>query len=314
MYCSIRHVTRFRYSSTITQSVMEVRMQPLTEGPQHCLNFSLATNPRAHVLQYKDYLGNIVHYFDIPGQHSQLAIVAESLVHLSAPTALPEALSPHCWSELDQMVQAADCDDWLQPSKFVHPSKLLEGLASDLNVKRRDDPLTLLREINAGISAAFTYSPQTTEVDSPIDHALRDRRGVCQDFSHIMSAMVRELGIPCRYVSGYLFHGTEDNDRSAQDATHAWVEALLPGLGWIGFDPTNNLMAAERHIRVAVGRDYADVPPTKGVFQGDATTELSVAVKVLPSEAPVPEEVSPPMDDQLMIQDQYEQQQQQQQQ
>jgi transglutaminase-like putative cysteine protease len=286
-------------------------MQPLTEGAQHCLKFSLATNPRTHALQYKDYLGNVVHYFDIPGEHNQLAIVAESLVHVSTMPTLPDALSPDSWRDLDELVQSADYEDLLLPSEFAHPSELLGALASELDVRRRDDPLTLLSEINSGISAAFTYSPQTTEVDSPIDDALRDRKGVCQDFSHIMTALVRGLGIPCRYVSGYLFHGTEDNDRSAQDATHAWVEALLPDLGWVGFDPTNNLMAAERHIRVAVGRDYADVPPTRGVFQGDAKTELSVAVKVMPSEAPIPEDPSLAIPEQLVLQDQHEQQRQQ---
>lgn len=288
-------------------------MQPLTEGTQHCLKFSLGTNPRAHVLQYKDFLGNIVNYFDIPGPHSQLAIVAESLVHVSAPPPIPDSLSNDAWAELDQLVHSVDYEDWLLPSQFAQPSQLLDELTAEIDVRRKDDPLTLLKQINSAIAEAFTYSPKTTEVDSPIDHALKDRRGVCQDFSHIMTALVRGLGIPCRYVSGYLFHGTEDHDRSAQDATHAWIEAMLPGLGWVGFDPTNNLLASERHIRVAVGRDYADVPPTRGVFQGDAQSELSVAVKVLPSEAPAPEEPALAMVEHLVMQDQHEQQQQQQQ-
>jgi transglutaminase-like putative cysteine protease len=98
-----------------------------------------------------------------------------------------------------------------------------------------------------------------------------------------MIALVRRVGIPCRYVSGYLFHRTEDHDRSEEDATHAWVEAFLPELGWIGFDPTNDLIAAERHIRVAVGRDYADVPPTRGIYRGQASSQLEVGVKVLPA-------------------------------
>jgi transglutaminase-like putative cysteine protease len=104
-----------------------------------------------------------------------------------------------------------------------------------------------------------------------------------------MIALVRALGIPCRYVSGYLFYDREA-DYPAEDLTHAWVEALLPELGWIGFDPTNNVIAGERHIRVALGRDYADIPPTRGVFKGNAQSELSVAVKVVPAGAPLPEE------------------------
>jgi transglutaminase-like putative cysteine protease len=105
-----------------------------------------------------------------------------------------------------------------------------------------------------------------------------------------MLALLREMGIPCRYVSGYLYYPRDDhNDRSAQDATHAWVEALLPEVGWVGFDPTNNLICGERHIRVAIGRDYADVPPTRGVFKGDAETELSVAVRVVLASEPATE-------------------------
>jgi transglutaminase-like putative cysteine protease len=105
---------------------------------------------------------------------------------------------------------------------------------------------------------------------------------VCQDFAHIMIALVRRLGVPCRYVSGYLFHRVEDHDRSSDGATHAWIEALLPDLGWVGFDPTNNLIAGERHVRVAIGRDYFDVPPTRGVYQGVSAVraELGVAVTV----------------------------------
>jgi transglutaminase-like putative cysteine protease len=107
-----------------------------------------------------------------------------------------------------------------------------------------------------------------------------------------MITLARELGIPCRYVSGYLFYNKE-GDRSAEDATHAWVEALLPELGWVGFDPTNNTLTGERHIRVALGRDYADVPPTRGVFKGNAHSELGVAVKVVPAGEFLPDEEIP---------------------
>jgi len=130
-------------------------------------------------------------------------------------------------------------------------------------------------------------------VDSSIDRALEGKQGVCQDFAHIFIALVRQLGVPTRYVSGYLFHRGEGNDRSADDATHAWVECLLPDYGWVGFDPTNNLLGDERHIRVAVGRDYGDVPPTRGIYKGDAESKLSVSVKVNRLNAPPPPEDVP---------------------
>ncbi len=285
MYYTIRHVTRFRYSDFISQSIMEIRMQPRTEGQQRCLSFRLALSPNAHILNYRDYLGNIVHHFDIPTQHRALTLTAEAQTEMRPLPELPPALSPESWDEL-----SVDNLDWVLPSHFTYPSPLLSDLAAELGAERRDDPLTLLRELTASIYNAFEYSPDTTAVDSPIDDALQARKGVCQDFSHIMLALVRPLGIPCRYVSGYLFHGGDA--RSSEDATHAWVEALMPGLGWIGFDPTNNLIAGERHIRVAIGRDYADVPPTRGVFKGNVETELSVGVRVSQTDQPPADEVN----------------------
>jgi transglutaminase-like putative cysteine protease len=153
-------------------------------------------------------------------------------------------------------------------------------------MRGEDDPLTALRHLNAVIHDAFDYDQEATEVDSPIDHALEARKGVCQDFTHVMLSIARSWGIPARYVSGYLYREKESIDRSVPDASHAWLECFLPSLGWIGFDPTNNLIAGERHIRVAIGHDYADVPPTKGVYKGVAQGELAVAVKVTPRMAP----------------------------
>ena len=120
-----------------------------------------------------------------------------------------------------------------------------------------------------------------------MDEALRSRAGVCQDFSHIMTALVRGIGIPCRYVSGYIAPRESHHDRAGDNSTHAWIEAFLPRLGWVGFDPTNNVVAGRRQIAVAIGRDYADVPPTRGVFKGDAGSELSVAVAVSPASSKV---------------------------
>ncbi len=174
--------------------------------------------------------------------------------------------------------------DMLMPSERTQPTPLLKQFMDEVDMQRRDDPLCLLREINTQVYQAFDYVPNSTDVDSPIDVALESRQGVCQDYAHIMIALVRSLGIPCRYVSGYLY--TNKQDRSTPDATHAWVEAYLPQTGWIGFDPTNNVLAGERHIRVAVGRDYNDVPPTRGVFKGNAETELEVEVHVTPTESP----------------------------
>lgn len=282
MYFKIRHLTRFQYSAFVTESLVEVRMHPRTEGCQRCLDYQLAVTPRAQMSQYRDYLGNNVHHFSLPAAHRQLQLVVESIVEMTSWPELPEALAPEAWEELDRLIESGDYWEMLLPSQFVHTTPLLQDLARELGVMRRDDPLSLVREINTRLFETFDYVPGATEVDSPIDAALALRHGVCQDFSHIMIALLRQLRIPARYVSGYLHHGEQDHDRSSEGATHAWVEAFLPSLGWLGFDPTNNLVARERHIRTALGRDYNDVPPTRGVFKGEADTKLSVGVSVTP--------------------------------
>jgi transglutaminase-like putative cysteine protease len=301
MFYSIRHLTKFLYSNPVSESMMETRMHPRSDLNQRCLTFHLSVSPRCRVFSYRDHLGNHVHHFDIPGQHGQLVIVAESLVEVQPALPIPAFLAPDAWAELDAIVENGDYCEMLFPSEFCGSTELLDQLATDLDVRRRDDPLMVLHELNERVYRYFDYVPKSTKVDSPIDVALTSRKGVCQDFAHIMIALVRSrLRIPCRYVSGYLYHGQSDKDRSANSATHAWIEALVPQLGWVGFDPTNWLVAGDRHIRTAIGRDYADVPPTHGMFRGRAGSELTVAVRVTPSEGtilidqdlPVPEDWS----------------------
>lgn len=288
MYYTVRHTTKFRYSAPISESIMEVRIHPRSEGTQRCLDFRLKTSPAAQIFNYRGENGNRVHHFDVPNRHNHLTITAETIVELSSPPPLPEALTPAVWDELDALTTDDAYWDTLHPSHFTHPTELLASLIAELQIERRDDPLTVVKAITTAVYTTFEYAKQNTRVDSPIDDALRIRRGVCQDFAHVMIALVRSLGIPCRYVSGYLFHQREHTGRSADGATHAWVEVFLPGSGWVGFDPTNNMLAGDRHIRVAIGRDYADVPPTHGIFRGKAESELSVIVRIYPTELPPP--------------------------
>jgi len=274
-FYSVRHLTRFRYSRPINASIMETRMHPRSD-----------TNQRCRVFSYRDHLGNNVQHFDIPGEHNQLVIVAESVVEQQAQPDVPHFLSPDAWEALDDLIDAGDYWEMLLPSTFAVETPALLLLAEQMEVKRRDDPLMLVHELNQRLFDYFVYVPRSTRADSPIDEAIVSGRGVCQDFAHTMIALLRHVRIPARYVSGYLYRSREDHDRSTPDASHAWVEALMPHLGWVGFDPTNNLISHHRHIRTAVGRDYSDVPPTHGVFRGKTDSELYVAVQVEASDEP----------------------------
>lgn len=290
MFYAVRHFTRYRYSRPVWQSVMEARMHPRSDHMQRCFTFQLSVSPRARIFAYSDHLGNLVHHFDIPAPHKHLTIIADALVDVDPPEPLPESLGTECWAELDEMIEHEDYWDMLTPSHFVQNSPELEELAREFEIEQRGerDPLKLLLKLNTDLYETFSYEKQSTSVDSPIVEALRSRKGVCQDFAHIMIALVRNLRIPCRYVSGYLHHDSSHVNRSAEGATHAWAEALLPGVGWIGLDPTNNLIVGGRHIRTAIGRDYADVAPTTGTLKGSGESELQVRVRVTPSEAILP--------------------------
>lgn len=299
-FFSIRHLTRFEYASSVCETLMETRMHPRTDANQRCLNFSLSVSPRCRVFSYRDHLGNSIHHFDIPGEHKTLVIVAESLVELQRLAPVPDRLDDSAWRELDELVTKGDYWEMLLPSELTEPTPRVLALAEELDVRRRDDPMSVLRELNARLNEYFEYVPKSTRVDSPIDEAIEKRQGVCQDFAHTMIALVRLLGIPCRYVSGYLHHTDEDGMRSLPLATHAWIDAFLPHLGWVGFDPTNNVLAHDAHIRTALGRDYGDVPPTRGIYRGNIAGELHVAVQVsanaeappLDQEWPMPEDWS----------------------
>jgi len=290
MYYAIRHFTRYRYSHLVWQSMMEVRMHPRSEGNQRCFVFQLSVNPRARIFGYTDSYGNLVHHFDLPARHSQLTIISDALVNIEDQPAVPESMGYDRWEDLEQLVEKNDYWDMLMPSHFARSSPELEELAREIGATERNgrSPLAFLHHISSGVHRSFSYVKSSTAVNSPIEHALESRQGVCQDFAHIMIALVRNARIPCRYVSGYLYHSKENGHPSADGATHAWVEALLPGIGWVGFDPTTNQLAGEQHIRTAIGRDYADVPPTMGVMKGKAETQLQVRVRVTPSQAVLP--------------------------
>ena len=278
MIYSVRHTTTFRYEPAVRESLMEVRLQPRSDGEQRCLSFTLDVEPAANIMQYRDFMGNTVHHFDIAGRHSQVKVTAQSAVEVQSVPA-PRPTNSGDWTDLDALVAGNDYWEMLLPSHFVQSSPELEQLARELNCERRDNPLALLTELNEAIYKLFAYVPNSTKVDSLIEEALRTRQGVCQDFAHVMIGALRSLGLPARYTSGYLrsspgSHGAE--------ASHAWVAAFVPGSGWLSYDPTNDVMPSDQHLTLAFGRDYGDVTPVKGVAVGGGSHSVEVEVTVKP--------------------------------
>jgi transglutaminase-like putative cysteine protease len=275
----IFHDTIFSYDNPVRESIMEVRLQPHDDERQRCHHFNLTITPRTIIYSFRDTLDNYVHHFNITVPVTSLLVRAESTVEVLPCPMLPAHLQADSWHALDNL-QNDPLLDMLLPSQFAQPTALLNDFMQRHQLVRGTDPLSTVNSISTLLFDTIAYTPQSTNVDSPIDVVLMQQKGVCQDITHVMIAICRALGIPSRYISGYLYHRRDDHDRSQSDATHAWLEVWLPELGWIGIDPTNRIWASERHIRIAIGRDYADVPPTRGVYRGHAHEQLDVVVSV----------------------------------
>ena len=274
MLLKLTHTTDLSYSDLISESAMELRMCPRQEDDQHRLSFLLAIGPRTAVTSYFDWLGNTVHAFTVNKFHRQIRIVATSVVETQRFRLDPEDLT----DAYPLAAAALDYDTWdfLQFTGPVVDSPLLRKLAGEI-APREGEPLgAVARRILDLIYQRFTYQKGITTAASPITELLEHGCGVCQDFTHLMIGLARAAGIPARYVSGLIHPDREKYKGFTQ--THAWCELLFPSIGWVGFDPTNRCTVSQNFVKVAVGRDYRDVPPNKGVWRGNATESINVSV------------------------------------
>ena len=268
------HRTTYRYPFASRESHNEVRLMPL-EGPtQRCLAFDLTVEPATRLFSYVEQGGTVQH-FVVRTPHTTLTIAADTTVETSLTNPF----------EGVNLVE----NDWpaLEPLSERYP----EFLASTSRVPILDAAREIAEAVPATASVAryaidlgerihdlLSYDPDATHVNSPLSYVIEHRAGVCQDFAHLALACLRAKCIPARYVSGYLYAGEEGLRGDA--ATHAWVECILPGGRWMGLDPTNRCLANDHHIRVHTGRDYDEVPPTKGIYTGPAAERLEVSVSV----------------------------------
>ena len=282
MEYTVTHETRFEYRAQVSESVMEVRLTPRNDGRQTLQEFVITTNPKAAMFSYVDAFGNDVRHFDILPAHSELVVQTVARVQTSPTRRLPERLEHDAWPLLEVLRANGEFWDYLEPSARVPLSAAVRAFAASLNLDGHADALTCARGIISAIHAALVYTPDSTTVDTPLDAVLEERRGVCQDFAHVALALMRLRGIPARYVSGYLAPQSPQSRQSPHQnvTSHAWIEVWLPGVEWVALDPTHDSEAGERHISVAVGSDYGDAAPTRGVFRGGQAERLSVSVQI----------------------------------
>lgn len=295
MILEVQHETRLSYDEPAAESVAEVRMEPASDERQTCRSFHLAVSPATAAHRYADGFGNRVHHFNVLAPHLEMRVLAASVVETHPNGHSLEACEATWPLDID--------GGGLGPFEYLRlrgPARYtprLEPALQTLRPSKGQRVGELVAAVSRYIQGHFAYTPNVTLASSPIDDVLAQGKGVCQDFTHLMIAILRSFGVPARYVSGYIHR----EDRESQ--SHAWCEAWLPGLGWFGIDPTNDSPADERFVKVAVGRDFTDVPPNKGVYRGKARETISVRVQTRRLAA-VPslswQEQLPPLDAPLM--------------
>jgi transglutaminase-like putative cysteine protease len=256
---------------------MDTHLGPRDDSDQRVERFALRLAPAGHVKSYRDGFANAAHLVTHTRPHMFLQVTAESEVgtQLVDPFELPMR-SPE---PLDPMELA----DGLDPSPLVPRLPALQDMAEPFRPADPADAFGAVRGMTEMIYHDFAYRQGVTDVHTSVAQIVKDRQGVCQDFAHLLIGLCRAIDIPARYTSGYIVvNGNTESSAPTRgsDASHAWVEAFTPTHGWRGFDPTNNLVANDRYVKIAIGRDYHDVPPTRGTYQGGGTERLTVAVTV----------------------------------
>lgn len=289
MIYEIRHLTAYSYEQPVPFANLVLRLTPLDTAIQHRLDSRVGVSPRpASVTKARDFYGNAVETVTINTPHTELRILAIARVEVVDQPRLPVVDVP--WEDVAADALASRDLSGTSPTHFLFASSRIDLSTDVTEYARKSFPagqgvMEGCRDLMNRIKAEFAYKPQTTDVSTPLAEAFAQRRGVCQDFAHIMIAGLRGIGVPAAYVSGYLRTVPPPGKERLQgaDATHAWVSVWTGAHGgWSGFDPTNAVETNTDHIRLAVGRDFSDVSPVYGVFVGSGDNKLSVEVDVVP--------------------------------
>jgi len=287
MNYSITHRTLYEYAAPVSVSHHVARLEPLVTATQSRESFSLQIFPAPALRKERmDYFGNQLCFFAIQEIHSRLEIITHSRVIVRANSpALKESTAP--WKAVAEMFRDPVSPEVVEPYQFVFDSPQVRA-APELDAYARqsfadDTPLLAgVRDLTGRIFEDFKFDAKATTIATPLEEVWEKRRGVCQDFAHLGIACLRSLGLPARYVSGYLrTRPPAGRERLVgADASHAWFSVFSPGTGWVDFDPTNNVQPAGEHITVAYGRDFGDVSPVAGILTGGGRHTLQVAVDV----------------------------------
>ncbi|MCV7215514.1 transglutaminase family protein [Mycobacterium crocinum] len=268
------HATGYAYKSPVTASYNEARLTPRSDSRQNVILNRVETIPATRSYRYVDYWGTAVTAFDLHAPHTELEVTASSVVETDKPEAPSEQVS---WEELESEAVRDRFDEVLSPTHYTPASRRIQRVGK--RIAKEHDPQEAVIAAAQWAHSELTYVPGTTGVHSSGLDALREGKGVCQDYAHLTLILLRGMGIPARYVSGYLHPKRNAVIGDTIDGqSHAWIQAWTGG--WSNYDPTNDSPINEQYISVGVGRDYADVTPLKGIYSGEGSTDLDVVVEV----------------------------------
>ena len=296
MLLEVVHNTRYDYTAPVSLAHHLAHLKPLSDAHQQLLEFDLRIDPAPG--QHRsglDALGNIDSHFSLAQPHRQLAVRATSRVQVQPRFAALQPQASPAWDRLADSLRYVALAPFAPVVEFALPSPYVPRLAPLRNYAalsfRPGRPLAVAAlELMQRIHADFSYQSESTDIDTPLSEVWASKRGVCQDFAHLMAGAMRMLGLPVRYVSGYLVTHAPAGEAGGglamqgADASHAWVQVWCPGTpgvpgpGWLDLDPTNQLVPGSGHVRVAMGRDFGDVTPLRGVIRGGGLHTLSVGV------------------------------------
>jgi transglutaminase-like putative cysteine protease len=290
MKYQVRHLSTFHYGKPVDLAAHVLRLSPRPLPWQRVLASEIVTDPQpARLARGADYFGNGLTFLDVDERHDVFAVELRSTVEVAFPPP-PDAASTPPWEAVRDRLREGggavllDAAEFTYDSPLAAPDAAIEDYAA-ASFRPGRPMLDAVRDLTRRIHRDFAFDPAATVIATPLAEVMELRRGVCQDFAHLQLAAMRAMGLPARYVSGYIRTYAADGgpNLAGADASHAWVSVFCPGAGWVDFDPTNDLIVGDEHIVLAWGRDYGDVSPIRGVLLGGGEHSLEVAVDVMPA-------------------------------
>ncbi len=271
----IRHRTHYIYEGLVIDSANQIKLYPIQDEFQKILEHRVQVSASPTIHTIKDYFGNVTGFFSVLVPHEHLVIDNFLAVETFLRSSTKDSYGISAWDSYYEESTQTTFHDFLKPENAVCKHEVQQVIHELMD--KKSHPIETIRRLETFIYKNFTYKKGVTTIDTHVDEIWQLKAGVCQDFAHLLLYMLRLLGIPSRYISGYICPGT--SEWRGEGATHAWAEVWFPDLGWIGIDPTNNCLAEERHVRLAGGRNFSDCTPVKGTYRGAVEHKLEVTVQ-----------------------------------